>query len=39
LTDKIATAIASGFETNDVELLKILNNIDQEFLNRNKVLC
>lgn len=39
LTDKIATAIASGFETQDEELLKVLNNIDQEFLGRNKVLC
>lgn len=39
LTDKIATAIASGFETQDQELLKVLNKIDQEFLGRNKVLC
>lgn len=39
LTDKIATAIASGFNTKDESLLKILNNLDQEFLNRNKVLC
>jgi len=39
LTDKIATAIASGFESQDEELLKVLNNIDQEFLGRNKVLC
>lgn len=39
LTDKIATAIISGFETKDQNLLKVLNTIDQEFLNRNKVIC
>lgn len=39
LTDKIATAIASGFETNDQNLLKVLNNLDQEFLGRNKINC
>lgn len=38
LTDKIATAINSWFATQDEDLLKILDSIDQEFLNRNKVL-
>lgn len=38
LTDKIATAINSWFETQDQALLKVLENIDHEFLNRNKVL-
>jgi len=27
------------FKTEDQELLKVLNNIDQDFLNRNKVVC
>ncbi len=39
LTDKIATAINSGFITKDETLLKVLKSIDQEFLGRNKVLC
>lgn len=39
LTDKIATAIISWFETKDQNLLKVLNTIDQEFLNRNRVVC
>lgn len=39
LTDKIATAIASGFTTKDDGLMKVLKGIDQEFMNRNKVLC
>lgn len=39
LTDKIATAINSGFQTQDKNLLAILNTVDHEFLNRNKVLC
>lgn len=38
LTDKIATAINSWFQTKDAELLKMINTIDHEFLNRNKVL-
>lgn len=38
LTDKIATAINSGFQTEDKDLLKMINTIDHEFLNRNKVL-
>lgn len=39
LTDKISTAISSGFDTKDDKLLTMLNTIDHEFLNRNKVLC
>lgn len=38
LTDKIATAINSWFTTKDESLLAIINTIDHEFLNRNKVL-
>lgn len=39
LTDKVWTAINSWFESTDQELLRVINNIDHEFLNRNKVLC
>lgn len=39
LTNKIATAINSGFTTKDEELLKMVNSIDHDFLNRNKVIC
>ena len=38
LTDKIATAINSWFQTNDKSLLSAIWSIDHEFLNRNKVL-
>lgn len=39
LTDKIATAINSWFATQDQDLMKVLDKIDQEFLNRNKINC
>lgn len=39
LTDKIATAINSGFKSKDDRLLEVIKKIDQEFLGRNKVLC
>lgn len=38
LTDKIATAINSWFDTKDKSLLDAIMKIDHEFLNRNKVL-
>lgn len=38
LTDKIATAINSWFQTQDKDLLAMINTIDHEFLNRNKIL-
>lgn len=39
LTDKIATAINSGFQTKDEQLMKMIEKLDHEFLNRNKVIC
>lgn len=39
LTNKIATAINSGFKTQDEKLLKVINSIDHEFLDRNKIIC
>lgn len=38
LTDKISTAINSGFVTSDKNLKDVLSKIDFDFLNRNKVL-
>lgn len=39
LTDKIATAINSGFQTKDTNLMEMIQKMDHEFLNRNKVIC
>lgn len=38
LTDKIATAINSGFKSKDENLLAMIHKLDHEFLGRNKVL-
>ena len=39
VTDKISTAISSGFDTTNDKLKKKLDMIDHEFLNRNKIVC